>query len=58
MASCCLSFIQIGLNAVTAGVTAPLLWGSAFSLAGGMALFAAAGLLAWLLWMRLPAGQR
>jgi DHA1 family bicyclomycin/chloramphenicol resistance-like MFS transporter len=58
MASSCLSFIQIGLNAVTAGVTAPLLWGSTFSLASGMALFAAAGLLAWLLWMRLPAGQR
>ena len=50
--------VQIGLNAVTAGMTAPLLWGSTFSLASGMALFAAAGLCAWLLWLRLPAARR
>ncbi|MBP8217939.1 MAG: Bcr/CflA family drug resistance efflux transporter, partial [Thauera sp.] len=58
MASSCQSFLQIGLNAVTAGMTAPLLWGSTFSLASGMALFAAAGLCAWLLWLRLPAARR
>ncbi|MHB1372776.1 MAG: multidrug effflux MFS transporter [Thauera sp.] len=58
MASSCLSFMQIGLNALTAGLTAPLLWGSTLSLASGMAMFAAAGLLAWLLWTRLPAAQR
>lgn len=58
MASSCQSFLQIGLNAVTAGLTAPLLWGSPLSLAGGMAMFATAGLVAWLLWMRLPAGRR
>ena len=39
-------------------MTAPLLWGSTFSLASGMALFAAAGLCAWLLWLRLPAARR
>ena len=58
MASSCQSFLQIGLNAVTAGLTAPLLWGSTFSLASGMALFAMAGLVAWRLWMRLPAARR
>ncbi|HAF53635.1 MAG TPA: hypothetical protein DCL01_00090 [Thauera sp.] len=58
MASSCQSFLQIGLNAVTAGLTAPLLWGSAFSLASGMALFAMAGLLVWLIWLRLPAARR
>ncbi|WP_281050422.1 multidrug effflux MFS transporter [Thauera sp. GDN1] len=58
MASSCQSFLQIGLNALTAGLTAPLLWGSPLSLAGGMAMFATAGLLAWLLWTRLPPARR
>ncbi len=58
MASSCQSFLQIGLNAVTAGMTAPLLWGSPLSLAGGMAMFTAAGLVAWLLWLRLPPARR
>ena len=58
MASSCQSFLQIGLNAVPAGMTAPLLWGSPLSLAGGMAMFTAAGLVAWLLWLRLPPARR
>lgn len=58
MASSCQSFVQIGLNAVSAGVMAPLLWSSPLSLAGGMGLFAALGLLGWLGWLCLPAGRR
>ena len=58
MASSCQSFMQIGLNAVTAGMTAPLLWSSTLSLAGGMAVFAACGMLTWVAWKRLPAALR
>lgn len=58
MASSCLSFLQIGLNAVSAGLTAPLLWASTFRLAGGMALLALLSLLAWGRWRALTAAQR
>jgi len=52
MASSCQSFLQIGLNAVSSAVAAPLLWSSTLSLATGMAMFAALGLSAWLAWCR------
>jgi DHA1 family bicyclomycin/chloramphenicol resistance-like MFS transporter len=52
MASSCQSFLQVGLNAVSSAVAAPLLWSSTLSLAIGMAMFAALGLSAWLAWCR------
>lgn len=52
LASSCQAFLQLGLNAFTAGVLAPLLWGSTVSLAVGMGLFVAFGLLAFALWLR------
>ena len=57
MASSCQSFLQIGLNAVSSAVAAPLLWSSTLSLATGMAMFAALGLSAWLAWCRLGGPQ-
>ncbi|NMG35665.1 Bcr/CflA family efflux MFS transporter [Azoarcus sp. TTM-91] len=57
LASSCQSFLQVGLNALTAGALAPLLWQSALSLAAGMSLFLALGLLAYLGWERV-AGLR
>lgn len=51
MASSCQSFMQIGINALLAGVVAPLLWTSTLSLATGMALFVGLGVSCWLLWM-------
>lgn len=58
MASSCQSFVQIGLNTLTAGVAAPLLWASPLSLAGGMAVFLGFGLLGWVLWLALAAGRK
>ncbi len=52
MASSCQSFLQVGLNAVTAGAIVPLLWHSPLSLAAGMNLFAALSLLAFVAWQR------
>ena len=57
MASSCQSFLQIGLNAVSSAVAAPLLWSSTLGLASGMAMFAALGVSAWLAWLRLD-GRR
>lgn len=48
LASSCQSFLQVGLNAVTAGLIAPVLWGSVLGLATGMSLFLALSLLAFL----------
>lgn len=58
MASSCQSFVQIGLNAVSSAVAAPLLWSSTLGLAAGMAMFSALGLSAWLAWRRLEARTR
>ncbi|MFU2488999.1 multidrug effflux MFS transporter [Thauera sp. WH-1] len=58
MASSCQSFVQIGLNTLSAGVAAPLLWASPLSLAGGMAVFLGCGLLGWVLWLALAAGRQ
>ncbi len=58
LASSCQSFLQVGVNAVSAGLVVPLLWGSVLSLAAGMASFAAAGLLMFVLWARrTPSNQ-
>ena len=47
MASSCQGLIQSAINAVVAGLIAPLLWGSTLTLAFGMAGFMAAGLVAF-----------
>jgi len=52
MASSCQSFVQVGMNACTAGVIGPLLWKSPVTLAAGMCMFAALALIGFLTWRR------
>lgn len=56
LASSCQSFVQVGTNALTAGLVAPLMWGSPLSLAFAMALFVLGGLALFIVWTRAPAG--
>jgi DHA1 family bicyclomycin/chloramphenicol resistance-like MFS transporter len=53
LASSCQSFAQVGLNALTAGIFAPLLWASPLSLGAGASLFVALGLLCFVVWASL-----
>ena len=53
MASSCQSFLQIGFNAASSALVAPVLWASPLGLASGMGMFAALGLCAWVTWRRL-----
>jgi len=50
LASSCQSFTQVGVNAATAGLSAPLLWASPLSLGAGASVFLAAGLLCFAVW--------
>jgi DHA1 family bicyclomycin/chloramphenicol resistance-like MFS transporter len=50
LASSCQSFAQVGLNALTAGIFAPLLWASPLTLGAGASLFVALGLLCFVVW--------
>src|SRR5690606_19261640 len=50
LASSCQSFAQVGLNAVTAGVLAPLLWASTLTLSAGASDYRALGLLCFVVW--------
>lgn len=50
LVSSCQSFLQVGLNSVSAGLFAPLLWSSPLMLASGMSLFLLLGLGSLLLW--------
>lgn len=52
MAASCQSFLQVGVNALSAGMVVPLLWASPLTLGLGMSLFVALGLSAFLLWSR------
>jgi DHA1 family bicyclomycin/chloramphenicol resistance-like MFS transporter len=52
MAASCQSFLQVGVNALSAGMVVPLLWASPLTLGLGMSLFVALGLSAFLLWTR------
>jgi len=52
LASSCQSFLQVGVNSVTAGVLAPVLWYSPLTLAAGMAGFLGVGGLAFVRWRR------
>lgn len=45
MVSSCQSFMQVGTNAVTAGLLAPVLWATPLALSTGMSVFLALGLL-------------
>lgn len=51
LASSCQSFTQVGVNAVTAGVSAPLLWASPLSLGAGASVFVTLGLLCFVVWV-------
>lgn len=53
MVSSCQSFVQVGLNAVSAGLIAPVLWDSVLGLAAGMSMFLALSLLLFVGRMRL-----
>ena len=50
LASSSQSLVQVGINALSAGLLVPLLWVSTVSLAGGMALFLCASLVAFVWW--------
>jgi DHA1 family bicyclomycin/chloramphenicol resistance-like MFS transporter len=51
-ASSCQSFVQMGINALSAALLAPLLWASTLGLAAGMAAFLAAGGVAYGTYLR------
>lgn len=53
MASSCQSFLQVGMNAATAGALVPVLWGSPLTLAAGMCMFAALALIGFTIWRRM-----
>lgn len=52
LASSCQSFLQVGMNSVTAGLLAPVLWYSPLTLAASMAGFVALGLFLFATWRR------
>lgn len=52
LASSCQSFLQMGMNALTAGVLAPALWANTLSLASGMGLLLSLSLLLFFIWNR------
>jgi len=55
MAASCQSFVQVGVNALSAGLVVPLLWANPLTLALGMSIYVALGLLAFVLWSRRAA---
>lgn len=55
LASSCQSFVQVGLNALAAGLVAPLVWGSPLTLALAMSGFVIGGLAMFIAWARRPA---
>lgn len=55
LASSCQSFVQVGLNALAAGLVAPLVWGSPLTLALAMSGFVIGGLAMFIAWSRRPA---
>ena len=57
LASSCQSFLQMAMNALTAGLIAPALWASTLSLACGMGLLLSLSLLLFLFWKRALSGR-
>lgn len=53
LVSSCQSFLQVGVNSLSAGLIAPILWATPLSLASGMSLFVSLGLLAFMSWLLL-----
>lgn len=58
LASSCQSFTQVGTNAFTAGLFAPLLWASPLTLGAGASVFVALGLLCFVMWLALGTQER
>ncbi|AYH45872.1 multidrug effflux MFS transporter [Azoarcus sp. DN11] len=56
LASSCQSFLQVGINSLTAGVLAPVLWYSPLTLAAGMAGFLTLGGIGFVAWCRRAGG--
>ncbi|MDR3214582.1 MAG: multidrug effflux MFS transporter [Azoarcus sp.] len=54
MVASCQTFLQVGLNAVTAKAIAPWIWGSTLTLELGMCVFFALGLVCYALWWQGP----
>lgn len=50
LASSCQSFVQVGLNALSAGLIVPMLWATPMTLAAGMGVFLSLGLAGFVLW--------
>ncbi len=50
LVSSCQSFVQVGLNSVSAGVLVPVLWATPLTLASGMSVFLALGLGTFAVW--------
>lgn len=50
LVSSCQSFLQVGVNSLTAGVIAPLVWTTPLSLAAAMAVFLSLGVAAFVTW--------
>jgi DHA1 family bicyclomycin/chloramphenicol resistance-like MFS transporter len=50
MAASCQTFLQVGLNAITASFIAPLVWGRLLTLELGMAAFFALALVCYARW--------
>lgn len=50
LVSSCQSFLQVGINSLTAGVVAPLVWATPLSLAVAMTVFLAGGAAAFFTW--------
>ncbi len=53
LVSSCQSFVQVGLNALSAGLIVPVLWATPLTLAAGMGVFLALGLASFVLWALL-----
>ena len=58
MASSCQSFMQVGTNALTAGLFAPLLWATPLMLAAGAGVFLALGVVFFAVWSVCFASHR
>ncbi|MDR0702946.1 MAG: multidrug effflux MFS transporter [Azoarcus sp.] len=54
MVASCQTFLQVGLNAITAKAIVPFIWGSTLTLELGMAAFLALGAVCYVLWRKGP----
>ncbi|MDR2030865.1 MAG: multidrug effflux MFS transporter [Azoarcus sp.] len=54
MVASCQTFLQVGLNAITAKLVVPFIWGSTLTLELGMFAFLALGVVCYVLWRKGP----